>query len=244
VSLLFYLGKPLAGGRILLLGAYRPEDITSFSDGEHERHPLVAVLNEFRRHFGEIQVDLSQSDSQAFLRDYLDSEPNRFNQDFREKLYHHIGGNALFIVELLRALQERGELVRDITGHWMQGLSLDWERLRVRVEAVIAERLGLLDRSYLTLLEAASEQGEVFIAEVLVKVLGIPKERITVSLSGPLCKQHRLVSSYVLVGKDGKRKACYQFCHLLNQKYLYEGLGGEVERARLHQATAEALERL
>jgi predicted ATPase len=115
--------------------------------------------------------------------------------------------------------------------------------LPARVEAVIAERLGRLDRKCLTLLEAASVQGQVFITGVLAQVLGVTEAEITACLSGPLCKQHRLVRSLGLARWDDTRQACYQFQHLLFQKYLYQGLD-EVERARLHQATSEALERL
>jgi DNA-binding SARP family transcriptional activator len=240
-SLLFHLGGCLAGGRIFLLGAYRPEDIAS--PGEQKRHPIVAILNEFQRCFGEMQVDLSRADGRAFVNAYLDSQPNHFDEDFRATLYRLTGGNALFTVELLRARQARGEVFQDQNGYWVPGPQVNWDQLPARVEAVIAERLGRLDRKCLTLLEAASVQGQVFIAEVLAQVLGVTEEEITTRLSGPLCKQHRLVRSLDLANSDGPRQASYQFQHLLFQKYLYQGLD-DVQRARLLQATAEALERL
>ena len=67
-SLLFHLGRQLAeaGGRILILGAYRPEEVAldrpSKSSGEGERHPLRKVLGEFERRFGEIRLDLTAAD--------------------------------------------------------------------------------------------------------------------------------------------------------------------------------------
>lgn len=61
-SLLFHLGRRLAeaGGRVLILGAYRPEEVTLEREGE--RHPLRKVLSEFKRHFGEIWLDLTAAD--------------------------------------------------------------------------------------------------------------------------------------------------------------------------------------
>jgi DNA-binding SARP family transcriptional activator len=238
-SLLFHLGGHLAGGRILLLGAYRPEDIAS--TGGQKRHPLVALLNEYQRRFAEIQVDLSRADGQAYVYAYLDSQPNHLDQDFRQTLYRHTAGNPLFTVELLRAMQGHAEVIQDKSGHWITGAQVNWERLPARVEAVIAERLGRLDGKCLSLLEAASVQGQVFIAGVLAQVLGVNEDEIITRLSGPLCKQHRLVSSLGLTKPEDPHQARYQFCHLLYQKYLYQGLD-DVQRAHLLQATSEALE--
>ena len=44
ISLLFHLGRHLAGSRILIVGAFRPEEIALGRDGE--RHPLEQVVNE------------------------------------------------------------------------------------------------------------------------------------------------------------------------------------------------------
>lgn len=240
-SLLFHLGGHLAGGRILLLGAYRPEDV--ISEPGQRRHPLVAALNEFQRRYGEIQVDLSCTDGRAFVLAYLESQLNHFDEAFRETLYRHTRGNALFTVELLHAMRMRDEVVQDNTGRWAQGSPIDWEHLPARVEAVFAERLGRLDRECLTLLTAASMQGEVFTARILSQVLGISEAKIITNLSGPLCKQHLLVSPLSLAEKDGDHQACYRFRCLLLQKYLYQSLD-EVERKRLRQATAKALEKV
>jgi hypothetical protein len=52
ISLLFHLGRHLAGSPILILGAYRLEDIALGRAGE--RHPLEPVVNELRREYGDI----------------------------------------------------------------------------------------------------------------------------------------------------------------------------------------------
>ena len=70
INLLFHLGRRLAGGRILMVVAYRPDDIAlgrpSTSSGQRERHPLESVINELKRAFGEVQVDLDRA-SQTFI---------------------------------------------------------------------------------------------------------------------------------------------------------------------------------
>ena len=57
------------------------------------------------------QVDLARPRGARSSRRLIDSEPNRLGAAFREALYRHTGGHALFTVELLRGLQERGDLV-------------------------------------------------------------------------------------------------------------------------------------
>ncbi len=239
ISLLFHLGRRLSGNRILVIGAYRPEEVALGRAGK--RHPLQPVVHEFITLFGDIQIDLSCSDGRSFVNAYLDSEANRLDQNFREKLYQLTGGHPLFTVELLRGLQERGELVKDVRGRWVSSPDLDWERLPVRVEAVIAERLARLCPEYRSLLEAASVQGETFSVELLARVLGISKSRAIKRLSGELCKQHRLVQAGGI--RQLGDQARYHFRHALYQKYIYQNLDA-VERAHLHQSCGEALEEL
>ncbi|MCJ7739350.1 MAG: AAA family ATPase, partial [Anaerolineae bacterium] len=74
IGLLFHLGRRLAGCRILLVGAYRPEEVAAgrTSGGESEPHPLTKTLNEFRRDFGDVWIDLRQAD-QSEGRQFVDA---------------------------------------------------------------------------------------------------------------------------------------------------------------------------
>ena len=142
VSLLFHLGRRLAGSRILVVAAYRPDAIAP--PLEDARHPLEAVVNELQRVSGDRPIDLDQCEGRQFVEALLDAEPNRLSADFRAQLVRHTEGHPLFTVELLRGLQEGGDLVRDVEGRWVEGPALHWAKLPARVEAVIAERIGRL----------------------------------------------------------------------------------------------------
>jgi DNA-binding SARP family transcriptional activator len=246
-SLLFHLGRRLERGHILLVGAYRPAEVAvgrpSTSAGSQERHPLEPVVNEFRRHFGDIEVDLSQAEGRQFVDAWLDAEPNRLDGTFRETLYRQTGGHPLFTVELLRGMQERGDLVQDETGCWVEGRALDWETLPTRVEAAIAERIGRLPEPLQEALTAASVEGEIFTAEVVAQVHGASEREMVRWLSHKLERGHRLVSAQGIRQVDGKRLSRYQFRHILFQRYLYHNLN-QAERAYLHEAVGTALEEL
>ena len=65
-------------------------------------------------------------EGRAFTNDLIDSEPNHLGRSFARELFARTGGHPLFTVELLRNLQERGNLVKDKDGSWIQGSTLDW----------------------------------------------------------------------------------------------------------------------
>ncbi|MFN2166518.1 MAG: ATP-binding protein, partial [Anaerolineae bacterium] len=241
ISLLFHLGRRLAGSRILILGAYRPEEVALGREGQ--RHPLEAVVNELQRDYGEIVVNLDQAGNRDFLEALLDSEPNRLGPEFREMFYRQTGGHPLFTIELLRGLQQRGDLSRDAQDSWVEGPKLDWEQLPARVEAVVAERIGRLPRPLQAALRVASVEGEIFTAEVVARLRGISDQEMLEHLSSNLDRQHRLVRSHSIQRVEGHTLSRYKFRHILFQRYLYGNLN-EVERVHLHEQVGVALEEL
>jgi predicted ATPase len=142
VSLLFHLVRRISGRRILLVGAYRPQDVALHPEGEP--HPLLEVVDELQAAFGDIEIDLMESEGDVFVDALIDSEPNELDEGFRALLHRHTAGNPLFIIELLRAMQLRGEIRRSPKGRWVEGPQLNWDELPARVEAVIGRRIGHL----------------------------------------------------------------------------------------------------
>jgi len=241
ISLLFHLGRQLVGNRILILGAYRPEEIAIGRDGE--RHPLEPVVSEFQRLFGDIVVDVEQAESREFVDALLDNEPNCLGIPFRQMIYQQTGGQPLFTIELLRGMQERGDLKKDQKGLWGEGTALDWETLPARVEAVIAERIGRLDQPLQAALRVASVEGEVFTAEVVAQVQGTDEGEMLGQMSSELDRRHRLIRAQSILRMDGQLLSSYRFQHILFQKYLYSSLD-KVERVHLHEKVGTALETL
>ncbi len=246
VSLLFHLGRRLAEaeGEILIACAYRPEEVAAGRDGE--RHPLAKALGEFKRSYGDVWVDLDRVDTAeeaSFVDAILDAETNRLGGPFRVALLERTRGHPLFTIELLRAMQDRGELRRDADGAWIEGQTLDWEQLPARVEAVIQERIDQLDPELQELLNIACVEGELFTGEVLARVRGEPKRWTLRQLSGELVRRHRLVREGQELQTSMRRMSRYRFAHSLFQLYLYNHLGPG-ERRLLHREIGEALEAL
>jgi DNA-binding SARP family transcriptional activator/tetratricopeptide (TPR) repeat protein len=136
ISLLFHLGRRLEGARILIAGAYRAEEVALGRGGE--QHPLEKVLSEFKRTYGEVWLDLAEtgeSERRHFVDALLETEPNRLGEEFRRELFGRAGGHPLFTIELVRAMQERGDVpkLREI----LSVASVEGEAFTVRVVAQV-----------------------------------------------------------------------------------------------------------
>ena len=240
-SLLFHIGRQIKGHRILVVGSFRPTEVAV--GREEKRHPIVPVLHEFKRDFGEIELDLEKSDGHEFVDAYLDSEPNKLGKVFRETLSTQTKGQPLFTVELLRAMQEQGMLVKDREGRWVEGRAFDWHKLPSRIDAVIMERISRLTEKMRDVLTLASVEGQEFTAEVIARTRKEEVRELIKVLSSELEKRHHLVSAKGVRNLGNQRLSLYVFQNSLFQKFLYNGLD-EVERTHLHEEVGNILETL
>jgi transcriptional regulator with XRE-family HTH domain/tetratricopeptide (TPR) repeat protein len=244
VDLLFHLGRRLVGSRVLLIGAYRADEVALRREGPlvHGRHPLEPVVRELSR-TGERVVDLDapgRDEARRFVDALLDSEPNTLGEEFRATLLRRTEGHPLFVVELLRSMQARGDLPRDGQGRWHQGATIDWRSLPERVDAVIGQRIARVDDGLRAALGVASVEGEVFTAEVVARVQGVDELQLIRSLSQELDRRHGLVREWEPEESLPGRAARFRFRHALFRQYLYDSLGS-AERRLLHGRVARAL---
>ena len=243
-ALLFHLSRELIGCRILLVGLYRPNDVAAGRNGD--RHPLESNLNEIRRYFGDIWIDLdnaTQENGQAFVDALLESEHNNLSSAFREALFKRTRGHALFTTELWKAMQERGDLVPDREGRWQESPQLDWEQLPARVEAIIEERIERLDEELKEILNVACVEGQDFTVPVVARIIEGKERDVINLLSQQLEKRHKLVmeTGKIKVGKTNLWR--YSFSHVMFQAYLYNNLS-EAEQQMVHAEVAETLEEI
>jgi adenylate cyclase len=140
-------------------------------------------------------------------------------------------------------MQARGELRRDAEGYWVAGETVNWSVLPAKVEGVIEQRIGRLDKDLQGVLAVASIEGESFTAEVVARVRGLEEFELVQRLSQELAGQHRLIQ-VESVGRAGQQRLSrYRFRHHLFQRYLYNRLT-QSERAYLHEKVGGALESL
>jgi predicted ATPase len=244
LNLLFHLARELKDSRVLLLGTYRSDDVALGRGGE--RHPLEPILNELMRYNGNIVIDLAQTreeEGRAFVDALIDAQPNGLDKAFRQQVFARTDGQALFTVELLRYLEERGALVKDAEGRLCAGPALNWDELPARIEGVIGERLARLTTDLRETLTIASVMGVDFVAQVIAMVQKTNERDLIRMLSRELDKRYRLVNEEgeTRIGKQFLTR--YRFTHALFQYYLYNDLSA-AERRLMQGDVADALESL
>ena len=137
-------------------------------------------------------------------------------------------------------MQESGKLVLDGEGSWIEKDASTSYPLPARIEAVIEQRLRMLDQSSRDFLSVASVEGEVFTAEIAAGILGLEPRAALLHLSRDLENRHRLVQAQGEIQVGPNRLNRFQFRHGLFQEYLYDHLG-QGEKRRLHREVAERL---
>ena len=248
-ALLGHLVMRLKYSPILMIGSYRPEELAQGRPdglGNQIPHPLQEVLSESLRQFGHNRIDLDYSgpgEELDFVNALLGINQYAFGETFRKQLTRLTEGQPLFVVELLKDMQERGDIFQGKDGRWQEAETMNWESLPARVEGVIEKRIVRLPADLLVFLTAASVQGETFFAEIVARVTQSDPRDLTRRLSVELDRQHRLIHAQGIVHAGAERLSQYRFQHYLFQHYLYERLSA-AERMYLHEAVGNAMEAL
>jgi predicted ATPase len=236
VDLLAYLGSRCADLRLLLVLTYRPTEMLL------SQHPFVSVQLDLQRHGLCREVPLGCL-GRAEVDSYLDLAflGHRFPSDFADLVYAKTEGNPLFLVDLLRYLQDRG-VIAGQPGGWVLAQAIpDFQReLPDSVRSLIRRKIAQPGEADRQLLAAASVQGHEFDSAVVARVLGLDatdvEERLEV-----LDRVHGLVRlRREQEFPDGTLTLRYQFVHALYQDSLYAALQ-PTRRKAWSAAAAQAL---
>lgn len=147
------------------------------------------------------------------------------------------GGNPLYAHEFVRMLVERGEL-RPVGANWALADG-DATPMPQTVQAVIANRLDLLDPTDRSVLQAAAVVGTQFWPGAVAAALGTPVDVVTRSLHR--LQQRDLVAEHATSAMAGEPE--YGFRHVLVRDVCYQRLP-RAERVSRHQRSADWLERV
>ena len=218
--LLEFLAPELARSHLLVVGTYRDVELA-------RGHPLSQTLGELtREHMFERMVlrGLGQEDVGKFIETSADITPQR---GVVETIYGQTEGNPLFLTELVRLLQQEGELTQE---------GLASVRMPEGTREVIGRRLDRLSGECNRALTIASVIGREFGLDQV--------DRLTDDLSGDRALEvlEEAVASGVLEEVEGE-VGRYRFSHALIQQTLVGELS-TTRRVRLHARIAEVLEEL
>lgn len=224
LELLRFLSARISELPVLLLITYRVDELT-------RRHPLYQQLPGLIRSGLGIRLDLRRLDESAIgelirMRYRLPVDDEKRLLDYLEQ---HAQGNPFYATELLRALEEEGELL--ITSSGSSLAVLERLVLPTLLTQIIEARVGRLNESARKPLSIAAVIGEEIPIDLWAELSEIGGEDLFSVI------EEATDASLLEASRDGVR---VRFVHALTRDTLYESI--LPPRRRLwHRAVAEAL---
>lgn len=223
LNLFDYMADRLKDEPVLLIGTYRPGDVS-------EDSPLKATMRKMSRKDTYKKIELSPLDNDS-IKDLMrnitgvDEIPESFIKSMKEKT----NGNPLFIKENIEQMMEE-KLIDSSKGEFPE--KSDVVFIPDIVQDVIEKRIYELDYETREILQLGSVIGKKVPFEILVEASD--KEELEL-----LDKIDHLLESNIWI--EHPREESFLFTHDLFMETIYEGLGEWLEKKSLHKQVASAL---
>jgi tetratricopeptide (TPR) repeat protein/transcriptional regulator with XRE-family HTH domain len=225
IDLLRHLARHTATSPILLLGAYRDDEVD-------ERHPLEEALRVLAHdHLAErIYVrSLSLAGTQSLIAATLGEAAA--SEEFARVLHHRTEGNAFFTQEVMRTLVENGDIVQGAGA--LDTTAVKRLTIPDTIRSGLAKRFRRLSPSTQTILHEASVLGQTFSFDDLQAMSNQSESDVEDALEAG-------ISARLLDEMDDERVG---FHHAFVHDTLYHDLTAH-RRRTLHRKAGEAIERL
>jgi predicted ATPase len=227
LSLLYYLARAVQNSKILVVGAYRPEEIAKTYEGTV--HPLLDVMQRMSRDdlFQKIELNrLSQINCSDLISSMLGSDLG----DLAKPVFEETEGNPFFAIETLRLLMQQKVLIEK-DGRWKLSKNVEDVEIPPRVYDVIVRRINALKGEEREILDCASVVGEVFSSGVVEGVTGLDRIALLKSLN-TIERRYHLIHSL---------EGGYRFDHSKIGEVLYNEITPELKK-EYHSMTARCME--
>ena len=219
-QVLHYLARRAAQRPVLVIYAYRDEDI----DSDERLAQLVQSLHRETDARRLLLARLGPADTEALVAALATS--NLAAPMLAERLHRETAGNPFFLTSILQSLSE-GQTQLEPRANAEPGLLPDALRDAVRV------RLAHVPKELRPLLETAAVLGRRFDFDTLLDVTREPEAQLLDAVEA-LVKRRLL--------REEPEGGVYDFSHDKVREVVYRDIGG-ARRRLLHQSVAEALER-
>jgi predicted ATPase len=228
LELFEYLSRTLREKHVLLVGAYRSDEL-------HRLHPLRAVLATLARTRTADSVilrPLSVADTSELVVATL-GLTRAAPKDLVAALADRCEGNPFYLEEMLKALAEAGTLARR-DGSWQHDGRIADLAVPASVRDVVQARLALLPRGARVVLQVAAVIGTSFDLALLQQSSAMTDERLTSALRAAV--EGQFVEEVSDAAIDH-----FRFRHALTREAVLADMLGR-ERRALHGKVAAAIE--
>jgi tetratricopeptide (TPR) repeat protein len=225
LELLQHLARHTDADRVFLLGTYRDVEV-------NRQHPLEGALRDLGREGLIERVEirrLGREETRELIAAVMGEE--EISNEFTDLIYRRTEGNAFFVLQVLHAMVERGDVFRK-DGRWDRK-TIEELSVPESVRSVVGQRLSRLASETQEILQEASVLGQTFGFDDLQAMSRRPEAALERGLDEALTAG--------LVREAGGDR--YAFDHALTQGALHAELSSR-RRRRLHLAAGGAIEAL
>ncbi len=229
-QLLHHLARHTSDDRVLLLGAYRPEELVT---GDSE-YPLDKVLDRMREERLVDMVDikrLSFKSASEMIKKRLHSK--ELPQSFLMLIYRVTEGNPYYIVEMLNSMVDEG-VIDPYSYTWDPEKDLANVTVPASIKDVTTRRIENLSNDGKKVLMYASVIGTEFDFEVL-------ENSIKMDVIELLDIMDDLDAHGLIHEKEGEGEEIYRFGHIQTRAAIYDNMGRSRKRV-LHLQIANTIE--
>jgi tetratricopeptide (TPR) repeat protein len=231
LALLHYVARNTRKCNLLILGTYRPEDVSTTKDGEI--HHLIEAMQMMSREdlIQKIEIErLEEFHMDMILTSILGN--NDLTNDFKKQLFIETEGNPFFIISLIQMLIKENT-IDEKDGVWILTKDLNEAKIPSKIRDVIVRRLNRVDKENKEILEYAAIIGEEFTSEILTQATNHGRIEVLKELRD-LEQNHKLIRSI-----DPK----YKFDHAKIKEVLYSNIPAAL-RTEYHTIIAQSIETL
>jgi len=225
---LHFMLRTDCASRLLVVGAYRPEEIG-------DCRPLVALLQALRLEGQLTEIELQPLDEAATENLAYRIAGVEIGKGTAQLIYRETEGNPLFVVEIVRAgLPIHEQILHANTINNLPDSTFPKIiGLPPKVQSVLERRLTQLSPQTRQLAGLAATIGREFSFELLAKASGKDEDTLVHEFDEPW--RRRIIREHGL--------NAYDFSHDKLREVAYRGMN-EARRRILHRHTAQALESL
>jgi predicted ATPase len=228
LSLLHHVARNIRAEKIMIIAAYRPEDLTA-----EEGRGLTELIQRMKKENLHVSIKVNRLDKESIetmvkgILKMEDAPPA-----FLDKLFEESEGNPYFVEEVVKSLVGGG-MTEAVTDSELN-LLLEDMKIPPTIKEVMWRRIGRLDEDSTKVLMLASVIGSSFEFEVLRKASGFEDMRFLDALD-------KLIHMGLVHEKPSKREELYEFDHAQVRGVIYDSLTRSRKRL-MHEKIGEVLE--
>jgi tetratricopeptide (TPR) repeat protein len=233
LQLLHYLARNIKNSRVMICGAYRPEEIENIPG---KRHSLATTLRRMgpEKLYYEINLNRFDENVTSLMVESMLKKKD-IPKTFTDKLFQESEGNPFFIEEVVKSLVNEGLI--DLKNYTWE-TKFDPAKIHIpgTIKDVIGRRIDRLDEGTKAILRYASVIGNQFTFETLHLTSGINEESLIDSIDA-------LIAANMIHENIQSRSESYKFDHTQIREVIYNSMSRS-RRRLMHKRIGTVLEDL